>query len=69
MALYEPERKTARMQAVVTPSEREQFLELEGFGRVSESKLLRELVLMTIGKPTQDPKTRQKLLNLINKNT
>lgn len=66
IAAQEPERRTAHLQSKVTPSEKEAFL--DSIGRVSESSAIRELILIALGKPTNNRKDRETILKLINKN-
>ena len=64
MAIMPTERRTARMQGMVTPTEKKDFL--ANFGREKESEILREFVLMVTGKPTAKTELRRLIINLMN---
>ena len=66
IAVMQTEKRTARMQGMVTPTEKQDFL--ANFGRERESDILREFVLFSTGKPTNKLELRALILNLIKNN-
>lgn len=66
IAVAEREKRKERLQGMLRPSEKKDFI--ENIGRTSESDAVRELVLYALGKPTDRPDARQVILDLINKN-
>jgi hypothetical protein len=66
LSMYEPEKRTARIQSMITQSEKDELL--NQMGRFKESDVLREMVLLTLGKPTTKVPVRNLILKLIHKN-
>jgi len=65
MAITEPEKRTARIQSMVTPTEKKELL--DNMGRFKESDVLRELILILLDKPTNKINIRSHIINIMNK--
>ncbi len=59
------ERRNKRVQGVLRPSEYELFV--NNIGRMSESDAIRELILIATDQPTNKPKERLLIINLLKK--
>ncbi|GAW87619.1 hypothetical protein bplSymb_SCF11702P004 [Bathymodiolus platifrons methanotrophic gill symbiont] len=64
MAITEPEKRTARIQSMVTPTEKKELL--DNMGRFKESDVLRELILILLDKPTNKINIRTHIINIMN---
>lgn len=65
MAIAEPEKRTARIQSMVTPTEKKELL--DNMGRFKESDVLRELILILLDKPTNKINIRTHIINIMNR--
>ena len=65
MAINEPEKRTARIQSMITPTEKKELL--DNMGRFKESDVLRELILILLDKPTNKINIRIHIINILNR--
>lgn len=65
MAIAKPEKRTARIQSMVTPTEKKELL--DNMGRFKESDVLRELILILLDKPTNKINIRTHIINIMNR--